>query len=325
MSDNSANNKNIKDDEIDLLDLFNRMGRAISRGLSALWRAFLISIVFIVRKWLPLTISIILGIVVSYITMKSTSSMFTSEMVLRNNAIDNSELISYINRLNELDDQSLADKLNIPVETSKNIGDVRAYWIIDKNKDEIPDYVDYTNSHNIYDTTNIRMDDRLDIKINIRENQNLGIVRDGIIWCIENDSSFRHINLLRLKQNKEMIARLETDIRNLDSLQKLKYFEEPRGRIARTNGQIVFMQEQPAQMFYRDIQQLYRNKQELEQETDLYKGTVTLISDFTLPSQRINGLKFFAKKYIPVFLISMILILIILRNRNKLIEVYKKY
>jgi hypothetical protein len=307
------------------MDLFNRIGRSISRGIKALWKAFLISIVFIVRRWLPLTISIVLGLGVSYLTMKNTSSTYSSEMVLRNNAINNSELISYINRLNELDDNSLARKLNISAEKGRNIGEIRAFWIIDKNKDEIPDYIDYTNTHDIYDTTNIRMNDRFDIRINIKENQNLGIVRDGIIWCIENDSSFRHMNRLRLRQNKEMLARYETDIRNLDSLQKVKYFEEPRGRIARTNGQIVFMQEQPAQMFYRDIQQLYEKKQKLEQETDLYKGAVTLISDFTRPSQRINGLKFYARKYIPIFLISMILILIILHNRNKLIEVYKKY
>lgn len=325
MTENTTDKRNVRDDEIDLLDLFNRMGRAISRGFIALWRAFLISVVFLVRNWLPLTISLILGLVVSYVAMKSTSSMYTSEMVLRNNAINNAQLISYINRLNDLDDNSLTKKLNIPLETIKNIGEIKAFWIIDQNKDEMQDFVDYTNSHDIYDTTNVRMIDRIDIRLNIMENQNLNLVRDGIIWCIENDSTFRSMNNLRLRQGREMLARYETDIRNLDSLQKVKYFEEPRGKISKTNGQIVFMQEQPAQMFYRDIQQLYKQKQKLEQELDLYKGTVTLLSDFTLPTQRFNGLTYYIKKNVPYFFIVMLLILIIFHNRAKLKDVYNKY
>ncbi len=50
MSDNTTNNKNVRDDEIDLLDLFRRMGRDINPMFNALGTAFLISVVFIVRR-----------------------------------------------------------------------------------------------------------------------------------------------------------------------------------------------------------------------------------------------------------------------------------
>ena len=67
MSEISSNNKNVRDDEIDLLDLFRRMGRTLSRWGHAMGRALLISLVFMLKRWLPLGLSIAAGIGVSYL------------------------------------------------------------------------------------------------------------------------------------------------------------------------------------------------------------------------------------------------------------------
>ena len=53
MSENNTNKRMSGDDEIDLLDLFRRMGRTLTRWANALGRAFLISIVFLLKRWLP--------------------------------------------------------------------------------------------------------------------------------------------------------------------------------------------------------------------------------------------------------------------------------
>ena len=243
MSENTTNN-NVRNDEIDLLDLFNRMGRTIRKWLNALGRAILISIVFLVRRWLPLTLSIVASIVVAYIMKTTSPSIYTSDMVLRSNVIDNATMISYINRLQSLDKESFSETLSIPKETSDNLAGIGAYWIIDLNKDRIPDNVDYKGSHDIYDTTNIRMQDRFDIQVRIKTPQDLDLVRDGLIKYINSDKLFQQRNNIRLAQNEELLERLKIDIENLDSLQKVKYFEETRKRTSQTGGQIVFMQEQ---------------------------------------------------------------------------------
>jgi hypothetical protein len=62
-------------------------------------------------------------------------------------------------------------------------------------------------------------------------------------------------NAQRIRRLNELIERTNFDIRELDSLQKVKYFEETRSRMSET-GQIVLLQEQQTQMFYRDIQYL---------------------------------------------------------------------
>ena len=341
MSDLTSNNKNVRDDEIDLLDLFRRIGRTLSRWGNALGRAFLITVVFLLRRWLPLGLSIAAGIGASYFLKNTSASFYTSDLVLRNNLViadklkirDNyaatSELISKINKLHifcsEANLTGLSDAISMNPESVKNISDISSYWIIDQSKDGIPDYVDYKGNHNVYDTTNIRMQDRLNVRVRINAPQDLKLVRDGIVKFLENDSLNQQKNRLRLKQNQELLARYDYDIRQLDSLQKVKYFEETRNMKPSNNGQIVFIQEQKTQLLTTDIYDLYEKKQLLETGNNLYKGIVTVISDFSSPTRRDNGLMYYGKKMIPNFFFITLLILIIVANRRKLLEIFKKY
>ena len=340
MPENTTNN-NVKNDEIDLMDLFRRMGRTLNRWGKALAIAFLMSIVFLVKRWLPLGLSLAAGIAISYILKTTSPSFYTSDLVFRNNLIlmdkktlrDNSgttsEIISKINKLHtfciENNSAALSQVIAMKTETVKNISDISAFWIIDQSRDGIPDYIDYKDNHSAADTINIRMQDRLDIRVKINSPQELNLVRDGIIRYIENDSLYQQRNRVRLRQNHDLLTRLNYDIIQLDSLQKVKYFEETRNIKPSSGGQIVFMQEQKTQLVYGDIYALYGRKQELESERDLYKGVVTVLSDFSSPSRRDNGAMFYGRSVIPFIFFATLLLLIFLANRKKLSEIYKKY
>jgi hypothetical protein len=341
MSENTTSNKHDRDDEIDLLDLFRRIGKMLSKLGMKLGRAFLITIVFLLKRWLPLGLSIIAGIGISYLLKTTSASFYTSDMVFRNNLTlldkkkirdesgTTSDLISKINKLHtfcmEGNSVALSHSIGMKPESVKNISDISAYWIIDQSKDGIPDFVDYRGNHNVYDTTNIRMQDRMDIRVKIKSAQDLNLVRDGIIKFIENDSLYQQRNRVRLKQNNDLLARLNSDISQLDSLQKVKYFEETRNAKPNSGGQIVFMQEQKTQLVYNDIYYLYTKKQLLESERDLYKGVVTVLSDFSLPAKRDNGAMYYGRYVISATFCLTLLLLIALANRKKLEEIYKKY
>jgi len=328
MSEN-ATNKNVRDDEIDLLDLFRRMGRTLNRIANALGRAFLITMVFLLRRWLPLGLSIFLGLGISYLLKTTTASYYTSDLVLRNNTVSNADMISYINRLHtysiENNTQALKEALSVTPSQVNNIVDIGAFWIIDKGNDGIPDIVDYENKNNIYDTLNVRMKDRLAIRAKVKSPQELSILENGILKFINSDSLFQQRNQVRLRQNLELLKRLNYDILQLDSLQKIKYFEETKIRQPQNGGQMIFLQEQKTQLIYTDIYTLYSRKQGLESERDLYKGIVTVLSDFSLPAIRDNGGFYYSKRIIPVFFCLTLLILILLANRKKLEEVYRRY
>jgi hypothetical protein len=329
MSENTTNNKNVRDDEIDLLDLFRRMGRTLTRWANALGRAFLISAVFLLKRWLPLSLSVLLGVGIAYFFKATSDSSYTSDLVLRTNATSTDEMITYINRLHtfciEQNKQALTEAISLTPDQIKNIGDISAFWIIDNGRDGVPDFVDLNNKHNVYDTVNIRMRDRLNVRIKINSPQELVNVKYGIIKFINSDPLFQQRNILRLRQNQEMLGRLDYDILQLDSLQKVKYFEETRSMQPKSGGQMIFLQEQKTQLIYTDIYALYERKQALEAERDLYRDIVTVLSEFTIPALRDNGGLYYAKTYVPLFFVLTLLVLILLANRRKLTEIYNKY
>jgi len=328
MSD-TVNNKNVKDDEIDLLDLFKRIGRSLSKMFNAIGRGILISIVFLFRKWLPLFLSVVLGVGASYLLKFTSASFYTSDLVLRTNTMPAADMIAYINRLHtyckEDNQAALADAISLKGGQVKNILDINASWIIDKGADGVPDMVDLKDKHDIYDTSDIRMTDRLNVRVKILEPLELGNVRDGILKFVAYDSLFIQRNRVRIRQNEELQVRISYDLLQLDSLQKIKYFEETQRMSQPGNGQMIFLQEQKTQLVYPEIQGLFERKQQLDADLTLYKDIVTVLSDFSIPAKRQNGGMYYGKVLIPLFFFLTLIILILLKNRKKLTEVYNKY
>jgi hypothetical protein len=322
-------NKNVGDDEIDLLDLFRRIGRTFKHWSKSLGRAFLITTVFLLKRWLPLGLSLIAAIGVSYLMKTTSASLYTSDLTLRSNTVATAEMLSYINRLHRfcVEDNSLAlaDALSVTPAAVDNIIDISAYWIIDKGNDGMPDYVDFFNDADLTDSLNVRMQDRLDIRVRIKSPQELSLLQKSLVTYIEKDSLFQQRNRVRLRQNLELLTRLDYDILQLDSLQKVLIFEQSRNRRPTNGGQMIFVTEQKTQLVYSDIYGLYSRKQALESDRDLYRDIVTILSDFSLPAKRDNGGFYYAKYLVPIFFFLTLLVLILLANRKKLEEVYFKY
>jgi hypothetical protein len=325
----NPSDKDIKSDEIDLIELFRKMGKTISGWLSGLIQFILISIIYLIKRWIPLSFSLAAGILLTVLLKATIPPVYSADIALRSNTISSTDMIAYINRLHsytrDKNRKAVSDALSLAPDIIAGIKDIRAYWIIDKGHDNTPDEVDYLNNHNIYDTVNVRMQDRLDIRVKIKSPEKLPQIRKGILNFINSDSLYQQKNKLRLRLNNDLLVRLNYDILQLDSLQKVKYFEETRNRQAKTGSQMIFLQEQKTQLVYGDIYELYKRKQGLETERDLYPGIITVLSEFTISTRRDNGFKFFGRIVIPAAIIVTILILIFISNRKKIREVYRKY
>jgi hypothetical protein len=320
MSDNNP------EKEIDLPELFRRLSISLGRMFKALGNFSLLPLFFFSASGFNWVISIIAGLAVSVLVWKTAESSYVSDLVLRVNIKPTDEVITYVNRLNTLcsenDKTRLADAISLDVQQTENIRDIEAFWIIDNGNDGIPDYVDYQGRHNVYDTINPMMDDRLNVNVRIRQPQELAKIRDGIINFINSYPLFQQRNALRLKQNTEMLARLEYDIDRLDSLQKIIYFVNNKNE---KTGQLVFLQEQKTQLLHEDIYKLFGKKQDLEEECSIYGNIVTVISDFSIPADRDNGARYYAKFFVPLFFLVALILLIIQANRKRLKEIYERY
>jgi hypothetical protein len=168
------------------------------------------------------------------------------------------------------------------------------------------------------------MRDRLNVRVKINTPQELVNVKNGILKYINSDPLFQQRNDVRIRQNKELLARLDYDILQLDTLQKV-IVREAKSQQPKSGSQMIFLQEQNTQLLYPDILALYSRKQALEAERDLFKDIVTVLSEFTIPALRDNGAGYYAIRTVPVLFILTLLILILLANRKKLEEVYSKY
>jgi len=79
MSRNNSNDAS-RSDEIDLLDLFRRIGQTISGWFKALGRGFLVTIVFLLRNILPIIVSLILGAGISLLFKWVVRPVYVSDI-----------------------------------------------------------------------------------------------------------------------------------------------------------------------------------------------------------------------------------------------------
>ena len=314
-------------DEIDLLELFNKMGKGIKRLFINIWDIFLKVTVFFIRKSPYLIVFIILGFLVAFLKFKTSDRFYSSDMILRSNSVANADMIAHVNKLHfygeEDNKQALAQSLNLDSAEVENIVDIEAFWIIDRNRDGIPDLVDYRNRYD-QDTTVTHMASRFDIRVKTLQPQSLDKVKDGILYHINTNQFFERINRIRLIQLEERIAKTETELSELDSLQNYKYFEErQKGKFS--EGQMVFLSEQETKLFHGSVFELYQSKQNLDRELDIYSEIVTVLDDFTPPAQPENSYLDIAKRWVILFFVLGLVFVITISFRKELISVYRKY
>jgi len=327
MSKNNSQNR--QSDEIDLLDLFRKMFRALGRGFITIGRCLLFIIVFLIKKWIPLGLSVIAGVGISFLIMTLTEYTYISEITIRTNAVPNSDMIDYVNKIhtycNEGNLNALPQLFSVNDELAGNIKDLQAYWVIDQGNDGIPDYIDLDNKHDAQDTINVRMPRRFVVRVKTSAPQEMSKIRDGLLFYINNNDLFRLRNDVRLKNEREMLARVNYEIEQLDSLQKVKYFEETRRLLPQKASQFIFLQELKTQLLHEDIYALFRRKQAYEQDLNIYSDVVTLLSDYTTHSKPENGLLYYCYMVIPVFLGLTVIILVFYGNRKRLKEIFENY
>jgi hypothetical protein len=328
MSKNSLSEEP-KGDDIDLLDLFVRIKRTIGRWFNAFGRGFLISVAFILRNFLTLAFAAIFGLCLSFGLKWATKPLYVSDIILRSNAVPNSDMIEYFSKLTQVlrekNYAGIAASLSISPEKASRIENIKPYWVVDKNRDNIQDYVDYRHIFNVYDTLDQRMQDRFVVEVLVRDPSALPEISKGFLSYARKNEAFRLKNDFRLKKNEELLTRLTYDIKQLDSLQKVKYFEETRNKVPEKGGQMVFLQDQKTQLVYEDIYNLYQRKQSIEQENELYTDLLTVLSDFTIPVKRHNGGLYFGIIAIPASVLITLIALVLISNRKRLKEFYRKY
>lgn len=301
--------KNKEDQEIDLLELFQKMGKLI--------RNFFLRIVYFFFRniWLfvlVLAVSIIAALIVKTVT----KPIFRSDMICYTNTITSTEVVNLINNWNY--------KKSLSETELKDIKSVKAFFVLDVNRDNIWDLIE-DKSIGKDDTSIIsaRMSKIFCVRV---ETSNEGTLVDKsmkhkILSFLETDIRVSQMNQIRVEQEKNMIKEIEKEIKDLDSLKRLQYFTKNS-----TNGMkdLTILNEKEQLLFHNDLIGLYKQKQIFERNLFLFQKSFEVIQDFSIPRMEENSLKNILKSFTLNGFIIGLLLIFLWDRRLKIKELVKK-
>ena len=293
-----------QEQEIDLIDL---IGRACRWTGNLIEKVFKTVLYFFVRNryWYLLLLALI--VVITIIGHKISYKVYTCNMIVETLRIDASDVINLINKWNNNNNNN-------------NIKAIHGCYLIDFNKDKIADKIEDFNGKVVTDTSmlNKRMSDRFVVEAelyNATDKNVLDDVKAKLFDYLNNDPWVINRNKIIIGEQKDMIARIDKEIAQLDSLKNTEYFKNNKQYKLDKNGGLMMVSEKDKHLYHNDIISLLSRKQSIER--DLYDEPFKVIQDFSEPSQEDNNMSAIAKKAsIYILLIGTILILIIDNRKN---------
>ncbi len=270
--------------EIDLIELFRQLSQWINKKVVALFTIGILLLHFIIRtsKWFIL--SLILGVTAGFIVHKISKPYYQSELICNTYTVQNTEIIQNINKNNYKSIFAEADR--------QQIKEIHATYLLDINKDGKWDVVEDYSTINTEDTSIIqqRLPGTLCIVSQVYDTALISKLGEKIITHIAKNERIVKQNDIRLRQQREMIPKLEQEIAALDSLKKLEYFQEKNQASAKI-GEMVFMEEKETKLYHKEILSLSQQVQSLERQLFLQSKPLEVILNFTIPSDAVNNLK----------------------------------
>jgi hypothetical protein len=272
--------------EIDLLELFNIMGRGIKNAFLSLLKTIVFLIVFGVKLAHYIALAAIVGGAIGWIFFSLSQRYYSSDLIAQPNGINATDMVQYINDLNKFckknNNAALSYSLDLSDTTAKKIKNIEAFRYIDVNRDKIGDFVDFNNSFSAEDTNQQIDEKRIYLRVEVYDNTAFNSVRDGIFSYISKNPYLLKLNDIRKNELSELVFSIEKEINKLDSLQNVDYFKNnTKLTTGSGEGSLMFLSEKDKQMYYKDKMVLIKQKQNYLKELELATTPITVIKDFT--------------------------------------------
>ena len=202
---------------------------------------------------------------------------------------------------------SLSTLLLIPDSIANNIVGFQSFYVINSIKNNVAGVVDFENNHSLTDTLNVRMKDRLYIRMLSKNINQIPQVQIALL------NYFNRIPLMKAqfvnKRNQllQKIMICDSESKRIDSLEKISYFINSNSQL-RFDKDKLLIGEQKKQLFYEDLLMLQNIKYSTELKLAECNQPMVLPSEFSVNIKPLNG----TFKYCMIgFLIGYILSLII--------------
>ncbi|MDA3894041.1 MAG: hypothetical protein PF517_20465 [Salinivirgaceae bacterium] len=265
--------------EIDLIELFTNIFNWLGKQIQWAYKIGLHIFYFGVRNSPWFALSIILGAAVGYFQVKTTEPYYKSELVAFSHTIDNVEIIKSINNW----DYSKA----FGEDTLESIKKIGATYVLDINKDGIWDVVEDIETVETHDSVTVKQRQYGNFCVQIEFSDTLGFeyipaIKEKVLNYVTNNKRVKERNYIRLKQQQELIPRLQKEMAELDSLKRTEYFGKQKDKTVKF-GEVLLVGEKETKLYHNEVLNLYKQQQSLEKALLLYKDPIELVLDFSVP------------------------------------------
>lgn len=293
MSEETTPKRNAND-EIDLLDLFSRMGHGLKNLFIWIYN-FIIQIfilfirffLFLAKKAVWIGIFCIIGLIIGFVQFKGSKRYYASEMIAFSNSIENKYIVSAINLLNDPlrtgkeNYDVIASYLGVDINKVELIKSIKSGYGIDNDLDGLVDYVDYNDEFDARDSTGVKLKGIFYTQLEVFDESMMGQIQTGILNYIYKNKYLADMNRTRIQQYHQRIANIDREIDKLDSLQHIMYFETPKIKNSIPTDKLVFMNEIDQKLYHAEILQLKQTKLEIERELEVRAEAITILQPFT--------------------------------------------
>ena len=269
---------------------------------------------------------IALAIAYSVYTTQSDRKVYKADFILDVNDGDSflySEMIKSLNQyLKDDDPKALVSVLQIPVEKTSKLSFLKSYFMIDMNKDSIPDVIDYDNKYLPSDTVNVRIQDKIVVSMGMRDIAMYQDVENAIVDYFKRNPYLISLHEARIKSLQEKEKLYDKNIVELDSLQRIEYFQKTNIPELKMDPKLVFKTDK--QMFYHDKLNLLKQKEEIVKELTSKQDIVSVVSRFEPTKKPVNS---FAKEFtinIIFALVGCLILSLYWENRKRIITYLRK-
>lgn len=305
-----------QEQEIDLIDLIGRACRWTGNLIS---KTFTTIVYFLIRNryWYLILLAIIA--ITTIISYKTRDKLFTCSMIVETQRVNSSDVINLINQWNYNSSNT---------NTNNNyIKAIHGCYMLDFNQDGFADKIEDYTGRVITDTIllNRRMNDRFVVEAELFNADNKDVLTDvktQLFNYLNNDPWVINRNEIIKDEQKNMIARIDKEINQLDSLKSTEYFSENSQYKLDKNGGLMMVSEKDKHLYHKDIILLLSQKQEIER--NFYDEPFKVIQDFSEPMQEDNNFFSILKHWLIIGLLLGSILIIIIDNRKSIKTLIEK-
>jgi len=278
-------------EEIDIITLVKKTLNVIGSFLKNTGKNFLYFVRFSYRNFKLLAIFVLIGVVAA-VVFSQLNKTYKSDLTFKLNVSNANTFSDLAKSLDTkvINDQSLAQKLNLSDSVAGAIDKIKPHFIIDYFNNKTPDFIDTKDKFVEKDTVDVRMQDRLNIEVCTKNIYSFPQIQDGLIYFFSNNEAFKKEKEIRENQIRNFIKYIEYEVKRLNDLSDFEYTSLPKKISLTVDSTELLMGEKPRQLYYKDITKLLRQKDSLEKVQIHSLDVVTVIKPFAPIKKNENGL-----------------------------------